>query len=47
MAGKTHKNILGIHKTYEWNEKGVDKFYLIMELMDAGDLSAMIKAVPG
>ena len=37
----------GINKSYEWNEKGVDKFYLIMEWMDAGDLSTMLKTIPG
>ena len=47
MASKGHKNIIGIIKSYEWNEKGVDKFYLIMEWMDAGDLSTMLKTMPG
>lgn len=47
MACKGHKNIIGINKSYEWNEKGVDKFYLIMEWMDAGDLSTMLKTIPG
>lgn len=45
--GKGHRNILGIQKSYEWNDKGVDKFYLIMEWMDAGDLSTMLKTIPG
>jgi hypothetical protein len=26
MAGKGQKNIIGINKSYEWNEKGVDNF---------------------
>ena len=47
MASKGHKNIIGINKSYEWNDKGVDKFYLIMEWMDAGDLSTMLKTIPG
>lgn len=47
MASKGHKNIIGINKSYEWNEKGVDKFFLIMEWMDAGDLSTMLKTIPG
>lgn len=47
IASKGHKNIIGINKSYEWNEKGVDKFYLIMEWMDAGDLSTMLKTIPG
>ena len=47
MASKGHKNIIGINKSYEWSEKGVDKFFLIMEWMDAGDLSTMLKTVPG
>lgn len=47
MASKGHKNIIGINKSYEWNEKGIDKFYLIMEWMDAGDLSTMLKTIPG
>ena len=47
MASKGHKNIIGINKSYEWNEKGIDKFFLIMEWMDAGDLSTMLKTIPG
>ena len=47
MAGKDHDNILGINQSYEWNENGIDKFYLIMEWMDAGDLSTMLKTIPG
>mmetsp|Transcript_18942 Transcript_18942/g.32362 ORF Transcript_18942/g.32362 Transcript_18942/m.32362 type:complete len:276 (+) Transcript_18942:15-842(+) len=47
IASKGHKNIIGINKSYEQNEKGVDKFYLIMEWMDAGDLSTMLKTIPG
>lgn len=47
MAGKGQKNIIGIIKSYEWNENGIDKFFLIMEWMDAGDLSSMLKTIPG
>ena len=47
MAGKGQKNIIGINKSYEWSENGIDKFYLIMEWMDAGDLSSMLKTIPG
>ena len=47
MAGKDHKNILGINKSFEWNDNGVDKFYLVMDWMDAGDLSTMLKTMPG
>ena len=47
MAGHGNKNILGINKSYEWQENNIDKFYLVMEWMDAGDLSAMLKTVPG
>ena len=47
MAGKGQRNIIGIIKSYEWNENGIDKFYLIMEWMDAGDLSSMLKTIPG
>jgi len=47
MAGKGHKNIIGINKSYEWTDNKVDKFYLIMEWMDAGDLSTMLKTIPG
>ena len=47
MAGKDHDNILGINQSYEWNENGIDKFYLIMVWMDAGDLSTMLKTIPG
>jgi len=47
MASKGHKNIISIIKSYEWNDQGIDKFYLIMEWMDAGDLSTMLKTIPG
>lgn len=49
MASKGHKNIIGINKSYECNDKkdNMDKFYLIMEWMDAGDLSTMLKTIPG
>lgn len=47
MASKGHKNIIGIIKSYEWTDEKVDKFYLIMEWMDAGDLSMMLKTIPG
>jgi serine/threonine protein kinase len=47
MASKGHKNIVGIHKSYDWKHDGVDKFFLIMEWMDAGDLSTMLKTIPG
>jgi len=47
MASKGHKNIIGIIKSYEWTDNKVDKFYLIMEWMDAGDLSTMLKTIPG
>jgi serine/threonine protein kinase len=46
MASKGHRNIISIVKSFEWNDRGVDKFYLIMEWMDAGDLSTMLKTVP-
>jgi len=47
MASKGHKNIIGINKSYEWNDRDIDKFYLVMEWMDAGDLSTMLKTIPG
>jgi len=47
MAAKAHKNIVSINKSYEWSTKGVNKFYLVMEWMDAGDLSTMLKTIPG
>jgi serine/threonine protein kinase len=47
MASKGHKNIIGINKSYEWDENCIRKFYLIMEWMDAGDLSTMLKTIPG
>lgn len=43
MAVKENPSIIKIFQTFENN----DTFYLIMEWMDAGDLSAMIKAMPG
>lgn len=42
MAGKENQDIIRIFQTFENN----DSFYLIMEWMDAGDLSAVIKAMP-
>jgi len=43
MAVKENESIIKIFHTFENN----DTFYLLMEWMDAGDLSAMIKAMPG
>lgn len=43
MAGNENPMIIKIFQTFENN----DTFYLLMEWMDAGDLSAMIKALPG
>ena len=47
MASEGHKNIVNIIKSYEWTENGVEKFSLVMEWMDAGDLSTMLKTIPG
>jgi len=47
MDAKAHKNIVSIKKSYEWSTKGVNKFYLVMEWMDAGNLSTMLKTIPG
>ena len=43
MASTEHPNIIRIFHSFELK----DTFYLIMEWMDAGDLSTMIKTVPG
>lgn len=43
MASTEHPNIIRIFHSFENNET----FYLIMEWMDAGDLSTMIKTLPG
>ena len=43
MVSKEHKNIIRIFHTFELK----DTFYLIMEWMDGGDLSTMIKTLPG
>jgi len=43
MAEKENESIIKIFQTFENNET----FFLLMEWMDAGDLSAMIKAMPG
>ena len=43
MASKEHKNIIRIYHSFEYK----DSFYLVMEWMDGGDLSTMIKAIPG
>jgi serine/threonine protein kinase len=47
MAAKSHKNIVSINKSYEWSTKGVKKFYLVMEWMDVGDLSTILKTIHG
>ena len=47
MAAKSHKNIVSINKSYEWNSNNTNKFFLVMEWMDAGDLSTMLKTIPG
>lgn len=43
MVSKEHKNIIRIFHSFEYQEQ----FYLVMEWMDGGDLSTMIKAIPG
>lgn len=43
MASKEHKNIIRIFHSFEMN----DTFYLVMEWMDGGDLSTMLKTLPG
>lgn len=43
MVSKQHKNIIRIFHTFELK----DTFYLVMEWMDGGDLSTMIKTKPG
>jgi serine/threonine protein kinase len=42
MASKEHKNIIRIFHSFEQK----DTFYLVMEWMDGGDLSTMIKTMP-
>ena len=42
MASKEHKNIIRIFHSFEMN----DTFYLVMEWMDGGDLSTMLKTLP-
>lgn len=42
MVSQEHKNIIRIFHTFELK----DTFYLIMEWMDGGDLSTMIKTLP-
>jgi serine/threonine protein kinase len=41
MASKEHKNFIRIFHSFEYK----DAFYLVMEWMDGGDLSTMIKAI--
>jgi serine/threonine protein kinase len=43
MVSKEHKNIVRIFHTFEVK----DTFYLVMEWMDGGDLSTLIKTKPG
>mmetsp|Transcript_38179 Transcript_38179/g.36536 ORF Transcript_38179/g.36536 Transcript_38179/m.36536 type:complete len:92 (-) Transcript_38179:28-303(-) len=43
MVSLQHKNIIRIFHSFEVKET----FYLIMEWMDGGDLSTMIKTIPG
>lgn len=42
MASQEHKNIIRIFHSFEMN----DTFYLVMEWMDGGDLSTMLKTMP-
>lgn len=42
MASREHKNFIRIFHSFEYK----DCFYLVMEWMDGGDLSTMIKAIP-
>lgn len=42
IVSKEHKNIIRIFHSFEYK----DAFYLVMEWMDGGDLSTMIKAMP-
>ena len=42
IVSKEHKNIIRIFHSFEYKEA----FYLVMEWMDGGDLSTMIKAIP-
>ena len=42
MASKSHKNIIRIFHSFEYS----DTFYLVMEWMDGGDLSTLIKVMP-
>ena len=42
MASKEHKNFIRIFHSFEYK----DAFYLVMEWMDGGDLSTMLKAIP-
>lgn len=42
MASKEHKNFIRIFHSFEYK----DSFYLVMEWMDGGDLSTMIKVIP-
>jgi serine/threonine protein kinase len=43
MVSMEHRNIIRIYYSFEVK----DTFYLIMEWMDGGDLSTMIKTIPG
>ncbi len=43
IVSKEHKNIVRIFHSFEYKEQ----FYLVMEWMDGGDLSTMIKTLPG
>lgn len=43
MASKEHKNFIRIFHSFEYK----DSFYLVMEWMDGGDLSTMLKIIPG
>ena len=42
IVSKEHKNIIRIFHSFEFKEQ----FYLVMEWMDGGDLSTMIKTLP-
>jgi len=42
MASKEHKNFIRIFHSFEYK----DAFYLVMEWMDGGDLSTMLKVIP-
>ena len=43
MASKEHKNFIRIFHSFEYE----NSFYIVMEWMDGGDLSTMIKIIPG